>query len=83
MGNKDKKNCGVFPENIIVEIPLSHGHMYRQPFFTHVSYTYEHAHTGDGNNVLRNAGLSHLKAVVIGLYLSWTTECLLGMPLHW
>ena len=27
-------------------LPLSYGRMYKQPFFTHVRYTYEHVHTG-------------------------------------
>ena len=27
-------------------LPPSYGDMYRRPFFTHLRYTYEHAHTG-------------------------------------
>ena len=44
--NEGKKNCLKLLHCGDPALPILHDHMYRRPFFTHVCYTYEHAHTG-------------------------------------
>ena len=44
--NKNQKNCGFFSETASLALSPLYSHMYRQPFFMHMRYTYEHSLTG-------------------------------------
>ena len=65
-GNEGQKHCGVFSETGDPALPPSNGHTYRRPFFTHVRYNYEHAHTGSYAHTCARAHAPRVCTLILG-----------------